>query len=311
MKKTAFVLILCSGILWGCMGLFVRVLGTIGLSAMPVVFLRALVTAVCMVLILLVYDRQLLRVRIKDFWCFLGTGIGSIVFFNFCYFRTVTLTSMSVAAVLLYTAPAIVTVLSCFLFHERFTVRKLLSLGFTFTGCVLVTGVLSEGAAVSPKGLLLGLGAGLGYALYSIFGRYALNKGYHSLTVTCYTFIVAAVATGCMTDAKWVLKTAFQSAEYGVIALLLGLCCTVLPYMMYTMGLRYVENSLASVIASVEPVTATVLGMVLYQEKLTAGGCLGIMLVIGGMAVGSLHKKETAGAEKIKEKTSAVGGKLF
>ena len=305
MKKTAFFLILCSGMLWGCMGIFVRVLGTIGLTAMPVVFLRTLVTAVCMLVILLLYDRRLLKIHIKDLWCFLGTGIGSIVFFNFCYFRTVTLTSMSVAAVLLYTAPAIVTVLSCLLFHERFTVKKLLSLGLTFAGCVLVTGVLSDCAAVSMQGLFLGLGAGLGYALYSIFGRFALNRGYHSLTVTCYTFIVAAITTGCMTDTRVVLGTAFQSAHYGMITLLLGLCCTVLPYMMYTMGLRYVENSLASVIASVEPVTATILGMVLYQEKLTAGGAFGILLVIGGMAVGSFHKKDKA------EKKPVAGSGLF
>ena len=292
------------------MGIFVRVLGTIGLTAMPVVFLRALVTAVCMLVILLLYDRRLLKIHIKDLWCFLGTGIGSIVFFNFCYFRTVTLTSMSVAAVLLYTAPAIVTVLSCFLFHERFTVKKLLSLGFTFAGCVLVTGVLSDGAVVSMQGLFLGLGAGLGYALYSIFGRFALNRGYHSLTVTCYTFIVAAITTGCMTDTRVVLGTAFQSARYGMIALLLGLCCTVLPYMMYTMGLRYVENSLASVIASVEPVTATILGMVLYQEKLTVGGAFGILLVIGGMAAGSFHKKDKAEKTR-KEKKPVAGSELF
>lgn len=292
------------------MGIFVRVLGTIGLTAMPVVFLRALVTAVCMLVILLLYDRRLLKIHIKDLWCFLGTGIGSIVFFNFCYFRTVTLTSMSVAAVLLYTAPAIVTVLSCLLFHERFTVKKLLSLGLTFAGCVLVTGVVSDGAAVSMQGLFLGLGAGLGYALYSIFGRFALNRGYHSLTVTCYTFIVAAITTGCMTDARVVLGTAFQSARYGMIALLLGLCCTVLPYMMYTMGLRYVENSLASVIASVEPVTATILGMVLYQEKLTVGGAFGILLVIGGMAAGSFHKKDKAEKTR-KEKKPVAGSELF
>ena len=47
------------------------------------------------------------------------------------------------------------------------------------------------------------------------------------------------------------------------------------------------------------------------SPRIIPGICLGIMLVIGGMAVGSLHKKETAGAEKIKEKTSAVGEKLF
>lgn len=292
MKKMAFVLILCSGILWGCMGIFVRVLGSIGLTAMPVVFLRALVTAVCMVIVLFVLDRKLLKIHLKDFWCFLGTGIGSIVFFNYCYFRTVTLTSMSVAAVLLYTAPAIVMVLSYLLFHEAFTMQKVISLVMTFGGCILVTGVLSESATVSMQGLLLGLGAGAGYALYSIFSRYALDRGYTSLTITCYTFVVAAVVTGWMTDARQVLSLAFGTVSGGAVSVLLGVCCTVLPYLMYTVGLRYVENSRASVIASIEPVTATALGALLYGEKLTIQGAAGILLVIAGMAVGGMHKKK-------------------
>ena len=137
MKKVSFVFILISGILWGCLGVFVRNLNDVGLVSMDIVFLRAVVTAVSMVLFLLVYDRKMLKIRLKDFWCFLGTGIASITFFNFCYFKAVTLTSMSVAAVLLYTAPAIVMVLSYFLFHEQFSVRKAIALVMTFVGCVL------------------------------------------------------------------------------------------------------------------------------------------------------------------------------
>ena len=87
------------------------------------------------------FRRELLRIRLRDLWCFLGTGIGSIVFFNYCYFKTISLTSMSVAAVLLYTAPAIVMVLSRILFGERFTVRKVTALVMTFVGCIFVTGI--------------------------------------------------------------------------------------------------------------------------------------------------------------------------
>lgn len=63
------------------------------------------------------------------------------------------------AAILLYTAPAIVMVLSYFLFGEKMTKRKLLSLVMTFAGCMLVTGILTETGSVSAGGLLTGLGA--------------------------------------------------------------------------------------------------------------------------------------------------------
>lgn len=285
MKKLSFVFILVSGILWGCLGMFVRKLNAVGLVSMDIVFLRAVVTAVAMAVFLLIFDRRMLKIRWKDIWCFLGTGIASITFFNFCYFKAVTLTSMSVAAVLLYTAPAIVMVLSYFLFKEQFSMRKGLALVMTFVGCVLVTGVFGSSHDISAQGILLGLGAGFGYALYSIFSRYALDRGYHSLTITLYTFVVAAIATGCMTDVPRVIETSFGSPSLALLALSLGILCTVVPYLLYTMGLVYVENSRASIIASVEPVTATVLGIVLYQEQIRLTGILGIGLVIGAMAV--------------------------
>ena len=293
MKKFAPLLILIAGILWGSMGLFVRTLNAQGLASMEIVGLRAAVTAVAMCLFLLIFDRKLFVIRVKDLWCFLGTGICSIVFFNFCYFKAITMTSLSVAAILLYTAPAIVMVLSYFLFKEKLTKRKLLALLMTFVGCVLVTGILSESGSVSAGGILVGLGAGLGYALYSIFSRYALDRGYHSLTITCYTFVVAAVATGCLTDIPRVMKLSFSSVSYGALSLSLGIVCTVAPYLLYTLGLVHVENSLASIIASIEPVTATVLGIILYKEKISLTGILGIGLVIGAMAVCSKKAEKT------------------
>ena len=128
MKKFAPILILIAGVLWGSMGLFVRTLNASGLASMEIVGLRAIVTAVALFLYLLAFDRKLFKIRWKDIWCFLGTGICSIVFFNYCYFKAITMTSLSVAAILLYIAPAIVMLLSYFLFGEKLTERKLLSL---------------------------------------------------------------------------------------------------------------------------------------------------------------------------------------
>jgi transporter len=289
MKKLAFLFVLMSGILWGCMGLFVRTLNAAGLQTMDIVFLRAVVTAVVMVVYLFLFNRNLLVIHLKDIWCFLGTGIASITFFNYCYFKCIEEASLSIAAVLLYTAPAIVMVLSYVLFREKLTGRKIISLIMTIGGCILVTGVFEETQIINANGILLGLGAGLGYALYSIFSRYALERGYHSLTITCYTFIVASLSTVFLTDGKMVASVAFSSGAMFLFSLAFGIVCTVVPYLLYTQGLGYMDNSKASIIASVEPVTATVLGVLVFHEKLSFTGVCGIVLVIGALALCSYH----------------------
>ncbi|MGN0142472.1 MAG: DMT family transporter [Roseburia sp.] len=286
MKRFAALFIFLAGVLWGSMGLFVRRLNGLGLASMEIVALRAIVTAAAMLLYLLVFHREWLKFRLRDIWCFFGTGICSIVFFNFCYFKAITVTSLSVAAILLYTAPAIVMVLSRFLFGEKFTGRKLLSLVLTFFGCVLVTGVLEDTHAVSGKGILIGLGAGLGYALYSIFSRYALERGYHSMTITCYTFVVAAVASLFLSDVEKTVTVAFSDASMCLFSVLFGVLCTVVPYLLYTLGLQYMENGRASIIASVEPVTATILGVMVFRERITLTGIGGILLVLAGLTAG-------------------------
>ena len=125
-KKRTFAVpaILAAGSLWGSMGLFVRVYNARGLQSTDIVAIRAMATVIAMFVFMIFFRRELLRIRLRDLWCFLGTGIGSIVFFNYCYFKTISLTSMSVAAVLLYTAPAIVMVLSRILFGERFKIGR-------------------------------------------------------------------------------------------------------------------------------------------------------------------------------------------
>ena len=126
--------IIIAGALWGSMGLFVRRLGDAGCNSAEIAQLRSLVTAVILFLFLIIKERNLLRIRLRDIWCFIGTGVLSIVFFNLCYFTTIELTSLSVAAVLLYTAPAFVIVLSAILFKEQITKRKVIALILTFVG---------------------------------------------------------------------------------------------------------------------------------------------------------------------------------
>ena len=122
------------------MGIFVRHLNAIGLASMEIVEARSMLTVVIMLLALAVFRRDLLKVRAKDLWCFAGGGIISIILFNFCYFQTIQLASLSTAAILLYTSPIFVLLLSVPLFGEKLTRRKLICLAMAFGGCARFLG---------------------------------------------------------------------------------------------------------------------------------------------------------------------------
>lgn len=284
-KTSSILLVLAAGCMWGCMGLLVRPLNNVGLVTMDICFLRGFVTFVIMLAGLLVFDRTALKIRLKDIWCFVGTGALSVSFFNFCYFKTITLTSLSVAAVLLYTAPAFVMIMSFFLFKESMTNKKMLALLLAFVGCVLVSGVVAGGGDLSVKGILVGLGAGFGYALYSIFGRYALQRGYGPLTITFYTFLFATLSTIFLTDVSSIINIVETHPRIGIYGAFMILFVTLFPYLCYTKGLSGMENGTASVIASIEPVVATVLGILIYKEEMTFESAFGMILVLGSIVM--------------------------
>lgn len=290
MKKLWMLLIILSGCLWGSMGIFVRKFNEDGLVSMNIVGIRAIFTAVIMIILLSIYDKKLLKINFKDIWCFLGTGLFSIIFFNYCYFKTITITSLSVAAILLYTAPSFVMIISRIVFKEKITARKIISLILAFTGCVLVSGLGSSEMNMTFSGFIIGLGAGLGYALYSVFGRIALEKGYNSITITLYTFIFAALGSIPLIDLKLILSYSLNKVNIG-FCILFAVISTILPFLSYTIGLQHIESSKAAIIASIEPVIATLIGILLFKEKMTVINVVGMLFVISSIVFVNLKPK--------------------
>lgn len=276
--------ILLAGSLWGSIGLFVRALSGTGLSSLQLVFLRSVVTAVGLFFYLLLFRREALKIKWRDIWVFLGTGILSILFFSVCYFSTIQMSSLSVAAVLLYTSPVFVMLLSLVFFREKLTGKKLLALGCCLLGCALCSGVLGAGRLSLPA-LITGLLSGLGYSLYSIFGKFAVKKGYGALTTTFYTFLISALAALPFVALPEIPgKFAAQSGS-PLLMVLMGLVTSVLPYLLYTYGLSGTTPGKASIFASIEPVVAMLLGLLFFDEALSLSSAIGIALVLAAVAL--------------------------
>ena len=298
MKKLAPFLVILAGCLWGTMGIFVRHLNAIGLEAMEIVEARAALTAAAMFAALVLFRRDLLRVNIRDLWVFAGGGIVSVILFNFCYFQTIQRASLSTAAILLYTSPVFVLLLSVPLFGEKLTKKKILCLMMAITGCALSSG-LAGGMALSPMTLLFGLGSGFGYGLYSIFSRFALQKGYHPITITAYIFLFGALGGLPLTDFGQLVRVAGADGSNLAYLGAYTLVTTIVPYISYTTGLQQVENGVAAVLACIEPVMATVFGIFVFSEMPTLSGWLGILLVLIALTALNLQPKKQQSEERL------------
>ena len=290
MKNKGLVTVLAAGTFWGTMGFFARSLYAAGFGPLEVAQTRITTGLVFVGLYILLFNRSQFKVKLKDIWCFLGTGIVSLLLFSTCYFSALNYTSLAVAAILLYTAPFFVMILSLFLFKEKLNGKKILALLLAFTGCVLVSGVGGD-TAFSWKGILLGLGSGFFYALYSIFGRYAINRGYGAWTMTFYTFLFCSIGCAFLSDWQVIGSTLTNDSSNILWVLGLGFVTAFLPYVLYSTGLEHMESSKASILASVEPVVSALFGVFVFHEPISAFGILGIALVLGAIVVLNVKKK--------------------
>ena len=289
----SYILVLIAGVSWGLIGVFTKVIDVLGFTEMQMLFVKGVLATAVLFIIAFFKDKKQLKLKNwKDIRYFVGTGIISFTFFSWAYMKAVNLTSLGVAAVLLYTAPTFVMLFSILLFGEKMTKTKGIVLLMTFVGCILVTGLLEGGAAVITwQGIGIGIAAGVGYALYSIFGTYAIRAGYGSLTISFYTFLMATVIMTFLVEPVAVVSEITEMGQWP-LAISFALLTTVVPYLTYTKGLSGLPASKASVTATIEPVVAALLGIFVFHESVTMLKITGIVLVLSSVVVMSRQEQQ-------------------
>ena len=314
LHKFAPIFVILAAIFWGILVVFVRAFGKADFGSMEIVTMRVYTSVIFAWIMFLLFDHSSQRktrkstqdstktqtttpknFHLRDSWCFIGTGLVSIVFFSYCYFRNVEVSSAAVAAILMYTSPIFVTLLSALLFKEKFTKLKGLALILAIIGCALVSGITSILTPASLPGLLLGLGSGIGYALYSIFGRFALNKGYTPFFVTAMTFTFACVGVLPFVNIVALATKLINEPKYILLALIMGLVGSCTPFALYTLGLRYMEASKAAILATLEPIVTALVGTFFYKEPIDIFIIIGIAMVLTAGILCSRPEKTTKG----------------
>ncbi|EIC21637.1 DMT family transporter [Thiorhodovibrio frisius] len=273
--STAFVVL--AAVFWGLSGGIGGILMASGWDAFVVSFYRGVIGLLCvLVWLALRPGRSGLANRRLWFWSALA-GLGVAGNFSF-YFVSIAQGSVAVAATLMYCAPVFVYLLSFALGLERPTALKWAAIVMVMLGVVLLTQIYDIGAnGVTPLGVGAGLLAGLSYAVF-IFGfKYAAPHG-SPQAILSIAFAVLAAILIWPSDSDQILA-ALNTPDWPLFAAL-GVFGAGLSFMLYIIGLNHTAPAVASIIAMVEPVTASLFGVVILHEHLAIAQILGAALIL-------------------------------
>lgn len=280
-QTRGYLLVALAACLWGSLGLFFRILhDNYGLSALTLAFLRAAIAGGILLLVVAFARPQTLKIPRQSIAFFVLYGFCGVAAFYFFYTQAVIQTSVTTAVVLLYTAPAFVTLIAWRAWNEAMTARKLFAIALAFVGCALIARAYdATQLRLNAIGLALGLGAGFTYALYTVFSKFALSQ-HSSLTALTYALLFGALFLAPLQTLDGFEALARQLAVWPFLfALALGPTLGALA--LYNAGLRIVPASNASLVATLEPVVASALAFVVLGERLEPLQILGGAVVIG------------------------------
>ena len=276
-----YTLIMLSGILWGTIGLFVKVLDAKGSTSEYTTFMRMTFAFLLLLVITLIKDGAgAFRIGRRTMLSCMLLGFVSMSLNNLCYTNAVSRLGMSLAAAILYMAPIFTSIQSKLLFHEKIGKNKLIALAFNVLGCVLAaTGGRLSLEGVSVIGLLFGIGAAFAYSTQNIFGRLATDEA-SPFVVATYNFFFAAVFTLVVARPFSAMNDPFDP-QILIWGLLFGLIPTTIAYLLYFAGIQGLkETSKVPVFCSLELVVATILGGLLFNEDLPLVSLAGTAMIL-------------------------------
>jgi drug/metabolite transporter (DMT)-like permease len=299
-RRLGVILVLLSAASFGFMPLFAS--WTEGLATPTMLMLRFAIAAGVLAAICIARKERFPRGRLLLVLVAMGGGYFGEAY---TYFRALHYAPSGMVSLLLYTYPAIVTVLSVLIFKERLTRRRLLALALAVSGSafMVVPGLMDSTTRTQPMGVIMALGCALSYSIYVLVGSRipksvgALPQSVLVCTGAAVMFAIV-VAVGSSKDPVQFPPTARCWA--GVLAL--ALICTVIGVTLFLAGLPHVGPVRASTLSTFEPVMTVAVGALALHERFSiyqvVGGGLIIVAAILSARAGAPGPSEpvTAGA---------------
>lgn len=278
------LLISISAASFGLMPIFAKIAYSAGTSTYSLLFLRFLVAAAFMFLLLFI--KKLNLPSKKEMLTFLLLGAVGYVGQSFCYFTALNYASSSVVSLLLYTYPALVMIGSTIFLKEKITVQKVISLCLALIGAFVIIGAEFH---ANPTGIVLSVLSAVFYSVYILISSQVVKAGM-GIQSSAFIMLGAAVIYGIM---NLFLGFTPPTQINGLVAVaMIALISTVLAFWSFFTGMERTGPSTAALVSTLEPVVTVLSSVIILSEKITvniiAGGCL----VLAALIVTALPSKE-------------------
>lgn len=274
-RSLGFLFVILAAVLWALIGPLGRIAMSEGLNPLEVAFWRAFFGGAFFWLHAL--PRGLHRVPLRAGSAFTLFGIVGIALLFFSYLVAVEQAGVSLAAILLYTAPAWVAFLSRMIFREFLSGRKLLALALSMAGAALAC---ASGGGLPQGSSMLGIGAGLlsgfCYSLHYIFSRHYLSE-FSSVSLYCWCLPAGAL---CLLP---FIHFAAKTPLAWVVLVVMGLLSTYGAYWAYCEAIKRLPPTLVAILATLEPVLAGIMAWGIWGELFSGTGWLGAGLVLSAV----------------------------
>ena len=302
--KLGYLLIFLAGAGWGTGGVWITQMGRLGASSLMTGFTGHLFALPMLAIaILLTLGKSGFKISKRGLLFSIIMGVVTKGFFKMAYDTTISTIGVSTGAVLLYTAPVFVAILSMLVFREKLYRNNYIALAMNLIGVFLMVTLGNFSSLnIAPLGLLLGLISAFLHASNTIMAKIS-GSADDSLTMAFYMLVFSTITQGIFaqpwTDTNMALLTSGSFLFWAIInALITG----ALANLFYLKGLSTnIDASKAPIISSVEVIVASLMGVVLFGEGMNWVGLLGIGLMLGSIYLMNMKPEELLGGELSEE----------
>ena len=283
-------MVAAAGILWGTIGSQVKILLNYQLSVQTIVLWRMVFAFLILFPFIFFTKREILKIDLRGIaYCSL-IGICTQFFFNLLYFSTIQKTTVATAVTLLYTAPIFIAVMARIFYKELFTPFKTMALLLCIGGCFFTaTGGSMETLKLNLPGVLMGLGAGFTFSLFTILSKAIIHK-YHQLTIIVYSIGFGLLFYLPFSHPLDIFQMG-PNLNMWLLLFSISFISTVLAYGLYITGLSYgIEASKAGIVSTLELVVSVILSYLIFKEAFWGMKLVGILMVVFSVIIVQVDK---------------------
>lgn len=289
-----YLLIFLAGSMWGTGGFFVTQMTNLGASSFMTGFTAHLFALLPLLLVILfTKGSQGLKISKRGLVFAILMGILTKGFFKMAYDTTVSRLGVSTGAVLLYTSPVFVAIMSTIFFKEKLRANNYLALALNLIGVFLMVTLGNFSSLnIAPLGIMLGLLAAFLHASNTIMAKLA-TTGDDPLTTTFYMLFFSSI-TQAFVAQPWTAANMnlLTNPEFLTWAILNAVITGAIANLAYLKGMSTrIDASKAPVISSVEVIVASLMGVIVFNESMNIVGVIGITLMLLSIALMNMSPK--------------------